>query len=293
MISKKKTKMVFYFVFANLILSILTRFYDQLGILQITFVLSVVALVICFYWFFKLLSNKISLHAKIRLFYATNQQLTITFVGEHKQVLKSKKIWSYENVFFAKCLLGFWFAIALYFSFPYVFTFVHEVSHAITAAANGGQVRSITIYGSNGGLVEYHSLGADYRRSLVCLAGTLGSAIFGLTLAIVIYRKKKMKLEVFVPIYLQIGHNILGEVVYWHNGVFQEFGDPWNFLRYLPQVDGSTLTNFCVLFYCGLYCCLVLFLIIKIVFRVKNFVNKYIPDLSDLNSTIFPLIQAR
>ncbi len=293
MVSKKKKKIILYFAFANLICSVLTRFYDQLGIAQILLFLSVVGLNLGLYCFSKLLSNKISLHAKIRTFYATNQQLTITLFGENKQVIKSKKIWYYENVFYAKGLLGFWLGIVLYFSLPYVFTFVHEISHAVTAAAYGGQVRSITIYAFGGGLVEYYSLPPDHRRSFVSLAGALGSTIFGLTLAIIIYRKKKMKLEVFVPIYIQIGRYILGEVIYWHNGVFQEFGDPWIFLRYVPQVDGLWLTNFCVLFYYAVYFCLWFFLTIKIVFRVKNFVKKYIPDLSDVTSTIFPLTQLR
>ncbi len=293
MVSKKKTKMVLYFACVNLVFTIFTRFYEQLGLAQITFVLSVLTLNIGFYWFFKLFSNKISLHARIRTYYATNQQLTITFVGENKQVIKSKKIWSYENVFYAKCVLGVWFAIALYFSFHYVFTFVHEVSHALTAAALGGQVRNIFIYALGGGQIEYYSLAADYRRSLVSLAGSFGSIIFGLTLAIVIYRKKKMKLEVFVPIYLEIGQSILFQIMYWHNGIFQEFGDPWIFLRYVPQVDGLWLANFCVSLYCVVYFCLWLFLVIKIIFRIKNFVKRYIPDLSDLNSTIFPLVQSK
>ena len=293
MVSKKKTRIVLYFVFANLFLSILTRFYDQLGITQIIFVLSVIALNIGLYWLSKLLSNKISLHAKIRTFYGTNRQLIITFVGENKQVIKSKKIWLYENVFYAKFLLGFWFGLALYFSLPYVFTFVHEVSHAITATAYGGQVLNIFIYASGGGLVEYISLPIYYRRALVSLAGTFGSTIFGLSLAIVIYRKKKMKLEVFVPIYLQIGQSILYQIVYWRNGVLQEFGDPWHFLMYLPQVSGLWLANFCATLYYGVYFCLSLFLLIKIIFRINNFVKKYIPDLSDLNSTIFPFTQSR
>lgn len=190
-------------------------------------------------------------------------------------------------------MLGVWFTIALYFSFHYVFTFVHEISHALTAAALGGQVRNIFIYASGGGQIEYYSLAADYRRSLVSLAGSFGSIIFGLTLAIVIYRKKKMKLEVFVPIYLEIGQSILFQIMYWHNGVFQEFGDPWIFLRYVPQVYGLRLANFCVSLYCVVYFCLWLFLVIKIIFRIKNFVKRYIPDLSDLNSTIFPLVQSK
>lgn len=286
-ISKKKWKIRSYIAIVSLFFVLLTRFYDQLGLTQIILIIANASLCVAIYKIFKLISNQVSRHAKIRTFYGTSRKLIVSFVDENKEVVKSKRIWKYENIINAKLGVGFLLVVALDFSFTYIFTFVHEISHAIATVVCGGQVHNIVITASEGGYIEYSLTAIGYGRSIVYFAGSFGSLLFGIFLLIAIYRKKKINLDVFAPIYFLTSLFIIGQVMYWHKGALQKYGDPWYFIKSLPQMSSLWLANFCVILFYGMIFCLTFFFVAKIVSRLNIFLKKYIPDLSDLNSTIF------
>ena len=278
MVLLKELKLILYGVFLGLFFSLLIIFFKALGIGQIICILSNLALCVIIYNFFKILSNRISFHSKIRDIYRTNKKLVVTITEENKA--SQKIIWQYDTIFLTKLLLGILLASCLTYPLIYVFTFIHELSHAIVALIYGAQIVEINILSAGIGYTEFSIIESDSAMGNIFLAGSLGAIIFGIAFLIIIYMNKNAKLDGFASIYSLIGYIILGNVLYWRESVLIKNGDGWDFLTYHPQLDPFWLVNYCETLYWATLFCLILFLAVKIIFQLTNFLKKFFPDLS-------------
>ena len=278
MILLKELKLIFYGVFLGLFFSLLIIFFHQLGIVQIIYILSNLALCVIFYNLFKIFSNRISFHSKIRDIYRTNKKLIVTITEENN--VSQKRIWHYDTIFLTKFFLGILLAFCLTHPLIYVFTFIHELSHAIVALVYGSQIIEINILGAGIGYTAFSIIESDRAMGNIFLAGSLGAIIFGIAFLIIIYRNKNMKLDGVISIYSLIGYIILGNVIYWRESILIKNGDGWDFLTYNPQLDPSWLVSLCETLYWAMLFCLILFLAVKIVYQLISFLKKFFPDLS-------------
>ena len=279
MVLLKELKLIFYAVILGLFFSLLIVFYNPLGIAQIIKILANLSLCVVFYNLFKIVSNRISFHSKIRDIYRTNKKLVVTITEEDNN-LKQKKIWHYDTIFLTKLLLGILSAFALSYPLIYIFTFIHELSHAITALIYGVQIIEINILGAGIGYIEFSIMASDSVMGQIFLAGSLGTIFFGIAFLIVIYRSKNTNLDGVISIYCLVGYVILTNVFYWRESVLLKEGDGWDFLSYNPQLTPLWLVNLCEILYWTTMFCLILFLAAKIFSQISSFIKKFFPDLS-------------
>lgn len=274
-----KLKLIFYAISLGLFFFILIVFFNPLGIAQIITILSNLLLCVILYNLFKITSNRISFHSKIRDVYRTNKKLVVT-ITEGDNSLKQKRIWHYDTIFLTKLLLGILLAFVLSYPLVYIFTFVHELSHAITALIYGVPVIEINISAAGIGYIEFSTMASNSVMSQIFLAGSLGAIIFGIAFLLIIYRNKNTKLDGVISIYCLIGYVILTNLFYWRESVLLKEGDGWNFLTYNPQLEPFWLVNFCEILYWATLFCLILFLAAKIFSQLSFFLKKLFPDLS-------------
>ncbi len=278
MILLKKLNLIIYAVFSGLLLFFLIIFSIPLGIAQIITILLNFSICVIFYRLYKILSNRINFHSKIRDLYRTNKKVVVNIRKENK--VRLKRIWKYEDIFLVRFFLGILLAVALFYPVIYLFTFIHEISHAIIALMYGAQVKEIIILGAGIGYTKFSIIVSASAMSLIFLAGSLGGIFFGITFFLVIYRNKNMKLDGVVSIYCLIGYVILSNILYLRESVLLKKGDGWDFLTYNPQLDPFWLVNLCEMLYWATLFCLFLFFAVKIISQVSSFLNKFFPDLS-------------
>lgn len=274
-----KLKLIFYAIFLGLFFLVLIVFFNPLGIAQIITILSNLSLCVILYNLFKIVSNRISFHSKIRDVYRTNKRLVVS-ITEGDNSLKQKRIWHYDTIFLTKLLLGILLAFALSYPLVYIFTFVHELSHAITALLYGVPVIEINISAAGIGYTEFYIISSDSVMGQIFLAGSLGAIIFGIAFLIVICRSKNTNLDGVISIYCLVGYVILTNFFYWRESVLLKEGDGWDFLTYNPQLEPFWLVSFCEILYWVALFCLILFLAAKIVSQLSYFLKKFFPDLS-------------
>ena len=279
MVLLKELKLFFYPISLGLFFFILIVFFNPLGIAQIITILANLSLCVIFYNLFKIASIRISFHSKIRDIYRTNKKLAVTITEEDNN-LRQKRIWHYDTIFLTKLLLGILLTFALSNPLIYIFTFIHELSHAIIALIYGLQIIEINISDAGIGNTEFSIITSDSVMSQIFLTGSIGAIIFGIAFLFIIYKSKNMKLDGVISIYCLIGYVILTNIFYWFESVLVEKGDGWDFLIYNPQLDPLWLVSFCEILYWAALFCLILFLAAKIVSKLSFFVKKFFPDFS-------------
>jgi len=108
---------------------------------------------------------------------------------------------------------------------PYFISWIHELSHAITAIMNGFKVTNIEVSWPHGGstTLQFESpflTGDEVKKySLVLVAGSIGAFCVSLGLTRIIYHIKKVKFKFFLPIFITLGHRMLYEIKYWIDGI--------------------------------------------------------------------------
>ena len=129
-----------------------------------------------------------------------------------EQILKKLFIWIFMFVF-------------CYCTIPYCISWIHELSHAITAIMNGFKVTNIEVSWPHGGstTLQFESpflTGDEVKKySLVLVAGSIGAFCVSLGLTRIIYHIKKVKFIFFLPIFITLSHRMLYEIKYWIDGI--------------------------------------------------------------------------
>ncbi len=263
---------MFLILLSSFVLVLTVIFHYQLGSVQIIKVVSMLSVCVGLCWFLYWLSNRISLHAEIRTFPRTTKRT------------KLKKIWKYRYVFCIKLSLCVFFTIALAYPLTYIFTVIHEFSHAITGVAIGAQIESITISGPREGQTDFSVTTSNLGLSLLTIAGSMGEVLVGSALLILIYRNKGIQLDVFIPTYCIISFNIVYNLLYWWSSVQIRKGDGWDFLTYNPQIPPLLLIAFSIVILLVLVIYLTIYFMHKIMPRIIFFKDNHDRKRSVMNA---------
>ena len=143
-----------------------------------------------------------------------------------------------ENNKFLACsiLVG-----VLFLSLTFLFTFIHEANHALTAILYRINLTEIKFLKFGEGVTGYGEIGSSLIESNIVISGSLGNVII-LTpiLLITIANRKDLKLEIYVPHYIIFSVYLYGEVKYWQTSILDGWGDGWQFLELNSYIDNSS-----------------------------------------------------
>ena len=285
----KKKNIVYFTLIYSLFVILLVIFHRQLGIPQISEIIFNLSLCFFFYLVFNAISNLISHHMKTKTFYRTGEKSKEHLIEDNNKRAKPKNIWKYKKIFIIKLFLGVFFLFLVGIPLTYIFTVVHEFSHAITGLFSGVQIEKIRILSPREGFTEHSVLSSNVIMSLFSIAGSMGEILFGSILLILIYRNKSMKLNVFIPIYCVIGYNIIYNPFYWLSSVYIGKGDAAAVLFYNPQISHHLLLAICIFVLSGLVLLLLFLLNRKIIHRKDLFMKNNYPEL--LDKRLYQIVQ--
>lgn len=277
----KKKNVVYLISIYSLFAIFLGIFHHQLGIIQISEIIFNLTLSFFFYLVFNAISNRISLHIEPKTLYRTDEKSNEQFIEDSNMKGKPKIIWKYRKIFVIQLCLGVLFIFLVGIPLTYIFTVIHEFSHAITGLFSGIQIEKIRILGLREGVTNHSILSSNVIMSLFSIAGSMGEILFGSILLIIIYRNKSMKLNVFIPIYCVIGYNITYFPLYWLSSVYIGKGDAAAVLFYNPQISPQVLLTICIIVFLVLVLLLWFLLKRKIIHRKDIFIKNNYPELLD------------
>ncbi len=141
------------------------------------------------------------------------------------------------------------FTVACWLTFPWFFTWIHELSHAITAFINEFEVLGVEIDWPYGGITHLPPdswLILETRAIGYCWVYLSGSVISVLVISIInrgIYYIKKIRFSVFFPVFMITSWWILYELSYWITGTtnyikgIYKLNDAYGFLALYLQIN--------------------------------------------------------
>ena len=280
MLIKNKNFVYLTFIY-SLFVVFLGIFHLQLGIIQISEIIFNLSLSIFFYLVFNAISNRFSLRIEPKTLYSTDEKSKEQFIEDNNMRAKPKIIWKYKKIFIIQLCLGVLFIFFVGIPLTYIFTVIHEFSHAIVGLFSGIQIEKIRILGPREGYTNHSMLSSNVIMSLFSIAGSMGEILFESVLLILIYRNKSLKLKVFIPIYCVIAYNIIYNPLYWLSSVYKGKGDAAAVLFYNSQISHQLLLTICIIVLIGLILLLGFLLMRKIIHRKNLFMKNNHPELLD------------
>ena len=280
MMIKNKNFVYLTFIY-SLFIGFLGIFHLQLGIVQISEIIFNLSISTFFYLVFNAISNRISLHIKPKTFFSKDKKPEEQFVENNNLRTKPKIILKYNKIFIIQLCLGVLFLFLIGIPLTYIFTVIHEFSHAITGLFSGIQIEKIEILGLREGVTNHSILSSNVIMTLFSIAGSMGELLFGSILLILIYRNKSMRIQVFIPIYCVIGYNITCFPLYWLSSISIGKGDAAAVLFYNPQISLHLFLTIIIFVLSGLILLLLSFLNRKIIRRKDLFMKNNYPELLD------------
>ena len=200
-------------------------------------------IIILGYLIYFIYKNKRLWRNDLRLLYNRNFRLRLKLIK-----IGPKFSWKRVGIIAAKIILGIILFLASYAISSFYFTFLHEVSHALTSIFFGVPLLAFRLLPDGRGYITYPS-DIDIPsliESNIKISGSLGLIIILLLLLIVLtsYRKK-LKLFEFVSLYFILSKRIIDELYHnWYNSLFKEFGDGWDFLQLNPAITNNNFLAF-------------------------------------------------
>lgn len=266
-------KNCFYLTSILLILFFLIFLSNYINSIIIFRVLIAIILSIIIYIIFLTISNYLNRQEKIFLFLAQRDLIRIQM--KHKIVYNK----GYEISFCFKLIFG----ILLYFSIQwfvgYIFIFIHESSHALLAIYKGYPILDFEIFEPGRGYIKIPVYVPFAERSQIIIAGSLGSVILGFILIVLITIKRKIPMELFIPLYIIFLEKILSEIDYWVTGITSHNGDAWDFLIINHNMNPEWLFNICSFIFSLCSFILLILLFLKIYLRLIRIMDNIFPNL--------------
>jgi len=143
----------------------------------------------------------------------------------------------------------FCFFLICVFFFPYLSSWVHELSHFLLANLYGFENVQLEVYYPMGGNITFSMdpyLPFDDPRieqlRMVLIAGSLGDTIFLLSLLFISSISKKIRFSLYIPIFLLTFFMITHEITYWITGMSVLGSDSYQFLNITPQISPNDLS---------------------------------------------------
>lgn len=156
--------------------------------------------------------------------------------------------WKRVGIIKAKIILSIILLAASYAISSYFFTYLHEVSHALTTIFFGVPLLALGILLDGRGYITNPS-DIDIPpiiESSIKISGSLGLIIILLILLLVLVSyRKKLKLFAFGSLYFILSKRIIDELYHnWYNSLFKEHGDGWDFLQLNPAITYNNYLSF-------------------------------------------------
>ena len=137
--------------------------------------------------------------------------------------------------------------ICVYF-FPYLSSWIHELSHFFLANLHGFQNVQLEVFYPIGGKTTFSMesyLPLDDPRvdqfRMVLISGSLGNIIFLILLLLFSSISRKFRFSLYFPIFLLALFMLLYEIFYWFTGINIQGTDPNQFLKITPQISPNEL----------------------------------------------------
>ncbi|MBD3256541.1 MAG: hypothetical protein GF383_15710 [Candidatus Lokiarchaeota archaeon] len=135
--------------------------------------------------------------------------------------------------------------------------------------------------------VEYVGMGLSFsgtsgtplERTFVLIAGSLGGVIFG-SIVLSFAIRKRVPIELFIPLLLVLGNEILFEIDYWIRGISSKGTDAWVLAYYLEVIKPEILRMITTSAYYIAILLLGVILVYKIIKDLKTYTDKIFPDFS-------------
>lgn len=179
------------------------------------------------------------------LFLSNILGLIIIVTNKISKDIQNKKF--KHSLFRSLSKLGIYFVLFLFLVllYPIIFVFFHELHHAFLIILNGREITKFYVSEFKGLTSGDPSGLSPLQLSSIKLAGSVGDIIINILFLIIILRSKKIRTEIFVPLFIAFGAAILYELRYWITGFSFSESDSYQFVNILGLDSGPFL---CILF---------------------------------------------
>jgi hypothetical protein len=160
----------------------------------------------------------------------------------------------------------------------YIFSFIHEMSHALVAISRGVPKLDFMV-GFGKGEVYIPDPTSNLDKSMISIAGSFSVIIVNAIIIGVISTKNNLPFEIFLSIFLISGREILSEIEYWMISIINNSDDAAVFLSVNPSINPSWLYQLCYFVFKYLWIVLMLLLSYKIINKTV-FLNIRLPDMN-------------
>lgn len=222
-----------------------------------------------------LLSNKIFNLERINRILRKRSGTTSYFVKYNRKLEKKGKI----ITVIGKISIFLIFLGILEMFFLYNLIFIHESSHTLMTIFTGNDPQGIYINVDYGGMSFSGTGGTPLERAFVVIAGSLGGVIFGF-FGISYAVKKRVPIELFIPLFLILGKEVLFEIDYWIRGISNKGSDAWVLSHSMGIITPDVLRIFTTSAYYIAIVLLSMILVYKIIKDLNRYLDKVFPDFS-------------
>ena len=162
----------------------------------------------------------------------------------------------------------------------YIFTFMHEISHAIVAIFYRIEISDFVIIIGGTSYVGMSFLPYGPKTSNILIAGSIGVFLLGFFMIMLLMLKRGIKAEIFLPLFALISTAIIHNIDYWILGAINNFGDAWDFLLNNPLIDSFQLIHVCSILKNEVILFLIIFFVFKTISMVRRRIYEIVPDFS-------------
>lgn len=269
----KNLALLFPIIIGIFSLSIL---YIHTKTIEIFRLLGNIAFFLLIYYSFTFFSQKFLNYDNLLFFFTRNRSIHPNLPFTQKDV---KEISLGINLF-GKLLLS----VALFYlaakPLRYIFTFMHEISHAIVLILYKIEIIDFVINIEGTSYVRRPVLPYGPITSNIAIAGSIGALLLGFFMIILLMQRKGIRIEIFLPLLVMISNSILHNINYWISGAIDNFGDAKEFLLSNPFIDSFQLIQICSIIKYEVILFLIIFFIFKTISMMRIRIYEIIPDFS-------------
>lgn len=259
------------------ILAFTFRYIGTFTLLKVLFALSVLALI---YFMFRDLSDTLSYHFEMRMFYRTTKNLNLWEGDKYKRILK------FGDIVVLRILIVLLFLLSFLLLGQYIVNlriFFHEIGHLIVALSFNCQILEVFI-SVTGGYVRYYGDTTLGQRNLIVVSGTLWLVVVGMIFIIALHRDKKLPLTLNASLSIIIWITLFNDICYWIVGPILETGDPYDLINYNSGLD-PFIISYSSFIFLSFLCVFVFFSLgYKMYSQIKLVLDELIPDLTIFNA---------
>jgi hypothetical protein len=275
--TKKNISMNYWLIFSLIciVAPLLIILYIEIQTLEIFRFVIISSYVILIFFAFNLISQKVisfeAILGEISKISSKSRRLTFT-------PKKIEEI-SHDILQTCKILIGIGLICLLWGPLRYIFTFIHEMSHAIVGIIYNFEIVDFIIDIDGTSYVRFAHIPYGPILSIISIWGSLGAIISGIIIIGILLLKKGIKLEVLLSIFGMILLILIWQIDYWIGGAINVTGDAQNFLLSNPYISSYQLAQICFTIKFWMLYFIMVFFFIKIGLMSRISLLKLLPDI--------------